>query len=572
MEGGKTSWDFQMIDDPVVALSSECVSFFDHILADYPVYRLDATLPSIGVLDLLTFDLRRKRGLSQLDQRFITWSASYVAGIVHDCFSMLPSRPRVAVRLIEGADPDIVLEVKEKAKSRQFYLQASVAARLLELLQQMPSPLPIMAGYARSITPFENVLSPFAYGLLSGRPEGAEGTWAGQSTKESADRLAAVANYVAHSCASFYKRRFPGETIGSNPALYLDAAVFPPPGFNEPFPYCRLAAGAAAHLKRNPNLSKKDIESIALNWLQACDDLLSPLGFIIAAAAAQPPYDPRLRYAAQSVGMNAPLLRPGVLLAREALGADVDWVEMLSLGSIEACRRLFEKDSVLGLHPFLRLSFERCQEPELRNLVNALAWSKAESARGFIEQLPFHKSSDLEVWMQSVVLDLALGRIEDAARELSRIASQKFETHSLAHFDYLELRGTLALAQGKIEEAAAAFTTAFDIQLDNPERLVAVGANLSGCLLHLGRVEDAKVVVDTAASSRATSISALVTKVDVYRAAGLEAQARDVTRVLARTAPKDRRVFQRVLESVRTSAEATKASLPAGSKQPPEPE
>ncbi len=539
-----------MVEEPVVALSAECIGFFEQVLSDFPAYRLDATIPSVGVLDLLSFNLRGKRGFSERDQRIVTWSAAYIAGIVHDCLAVLPERPRVAVRLIEGSKPDIIIEVKEKAKSKQFFMKASIARHLVETLQQPPSPFPVIADYARPLAPYENILNLFTCGLLSGMPSHGEGLWPQESVKKSADRLAAIGNYAAHSCAAYYKRRFPGEAIGANPNLYIQGAAFPPPGFNEPFPYARLASGAAKHLKNTDSLSDKDIERISLNWLQAADDVLCPLGFILAAAVSQAPHDPRLLHAAESVGLNQAALRPGVLIAREALGVDVDWVEMLSLGSVAKCRELFEKDSAFGLHPFLRLSFDRARDPELRNVVNALAWSRPDSARAFMDQLPFQISSDLEVWTQAVYLDLSLGRLERAGAEIERIAAQDFEQHSLARFDYLELLGLFCIAKGEIGPAAEAFSKAFDIQLDNPKRLVSAGTNLAGCLMHLGQLEDAKRIIETATSTRDSSLAALVTKIDVYRSIGELDKAANITHALSKSIPGDRRVFDRVLATI----------------------
>lgn len=541
-----------MVDEQVIQLATEFKGQWSELFRNQVKYIPDLTWPSVGILDLITYQLQHTRPYSEVDNLLLLQSAAYLAGLAHDCWSTFPDQPEVRVTLEQPSNEIVISANGGKQLKPKESFSLSVSGALTKIFRNLPEPFPVLSNFSRVLEAEGNRVSPFALGLLTGLCPYGVGPWSSRKPEEMPGYTQAATFYLAESSAEYYKRVFPGEEIGQDPRLYLAGLVLPPALYDEPFVGCRAASGLAGYLKMIDATAEQQT-TVAQNLALSPDELIASAGFAVSVALCAGPATDRLRLTAEAFPSYRSQLRPAIVLTRRLLNLPADFCELFDAKGADKeekyaqAEQLVEIERTLGLIPLLRISTSKLRDPKLKDLLMPIAWTVPDVARVTLDEIISAGESSAELVLQGVHLDITLGDLERAKEELSQLETNGSVGSAADWANLHELKGILLLAGGELEPATEALHKAFYDFQPSPERRTSVGNNLTYALISAGRFQDALAVTDSVIQQEPSSVPAIANRIGLLRQLGDFDSARDELAQLARRAPVNRQIFSNLI-------------------------
>jgi hypothetical protein len=459
-----------MIADEVIALAKNLQQELQVIFADQPRYQLDFSWPSVGVLDNLTFNLRGKEKLSDQEYALLNGVASYLAGMAHDSWILFSDSQTITLDLVrfENERPQVIITVKggEYLPSKEQF-SVNVTRALETILRSPQIPFPHFEQATRPLHPEENVISPFALGLLSGLTPYGEGRWKELTMNDFQENIIKVVEHLSVSSAKHYATIYPNEEFGASPELYAAGVIFPPLYYNEPLPALRGVNGFFdfcndSERKVSPAALRKLAKNLALSPDESCAAVGAA---VIAACGDEEPFlENLLIVRAQS---KLERLRGATVVARDFLGKIPDWIELIGQDKLDQALPIFSLERELGLIPFFRVPLQSLYHQEFYPLIRALAWSNLDeaeilSAGLYSEAVTPYMFSYL---LQGAYISFFKRNYEQVLNRLDLLSNYLQSATAYERALFFEIVGLVKFSLGEVEEAGKLF-----------ERSIAIGS------------------------------------------------------------------------------------------------
>ena len=260
----------------VEKLSADFISDWKDHLAINSSLELDGTWPSVGVLDLLTFALRRKEQVPDSLDKIYSGAASYLALMAAQCWRPLVKEIDLEVgtrgvsitakggELIPEGDP-VVVHIEELLRDR---------------IKELPYPFPVAAGFEAPIRFESNILSLLGIGLMTGLAPGLAGPWESLSAEDLHPLVDAATKELSRQSAQHYARVFPNEQWGQLPELYLNGLIFPPTLMDEAVPLIGALPKLLDYFKEY-QIKPASILELGFNLAKSPDSRLSDFGLVL---------------------------------------------------------------------------------------------------------------------------------------------------------------------------------------------------------------------------------------------------------------------------------------------------
>ena len=140
-----------------------------------------------------------------------------------------------------------------------------------------------------------------------------------------------------------------------------------------------------------------------------------------------------LRLYAASRGNYLGLLRPAVIIAREKLEKEPDWI--LSAKFTEASRQRYEFEKESGLIPWIKLTGDTIQrfkdDPRMTSLLQALSRFDTVVAKNILDEMIAEAPQEIDLVLQRIYLELAQGIFE-----MAEVESRSLVTEPAAEDNY----------------------------------------------------------------------------------------------------------------------------------------
>lgn len=543
-----------MVEAPLIERTKNFQTTWNKNLRGFPRYLLDFTWPSIAVLDLLTFDLRRKADLNPTEADMIHTYAAYIGGIAHDCWTQFPGG--IEVQLGQDAKGDVTLSARKGLMlSEGESFSVNVSRSLREILTQCPNPLPVFHSFQKSLPPYNNYLSLFATGLTSGLCPYGVGKWRELEPKHLAGHIGVTEAWLAKTSSDWYIRNFPAEPLGRDLQLYRAQLILPPAGYQEPFPVCRAVNGLCRYLA-DQNISDKDRDQLLKNLACSPDDLMSSAAFVIASALSSDSPPEELRLIGESMFSSTTELRPALLFAGEIFQQPKDWLQLIEDGDLPAARKLFRRESALGFLNSLQLNEEDALNKNHLPFVSALAWNKKDIADKLLQQINSSPQSSAASLLQQGFIACEMGNFDRAEEILSRLTTL---TINAPHYQMklFELAGITAWGRGAVDQAEQCFVKGLTTsEADTLPAGQNLRTRLASLLISSNQHKKLKDEFQNKLNLLTPRLSRVVKLLILEGNENNEYQ--DLLTRIAREIPADRGVFHLAVDFASTLAEAAK--------------
>jgi tetratricopeptide (TPR) repeat protein len=500
-----------MIEPQIEALAEEFTQFWCDLFSHYPQFRLDYSYASLGTLDLILFPLRNKSKLEQRDYFLLSGAAAYLGKMAHDCWKKFAGPPQVRLTMEDSERPELFLSLSGGALlDSEEGIRVALCRSLETVLCRAENPMPCFSRFAVPLTREGPRVEYFAAGLLAAVAPSGRGEYLKIKVEALALNIDPAAEFLSQSLARHYEEVFPLDERFRNPELYRDHLIFPPLGYDEPFPAMRAVAGMIDYFRAN-SLDLQDIIEVSVELAKSPSERLAFPSFAIVAATCQNTVLDELRSLSEVFGFRAASLRPAVLLARKMLGFKESWEDYANDGDVEGAQLSLFTEYYLGLIPLCHpVIFNRVAQEPLRSFIQQLCWSrsddvlKAYDARGIA---PSVETADLTI--QIAFLDLFRGDSESSKALLTKLESLSIDDPNIL-FALHELLGRVAESEGDFLVAQGYFERAITFESFDTLRYTSALAWLSGMAIRARDYEKASAYLERALSHDSLCVRARI--------------------------------------------------------------
>lgn len=530
-----------MIEPAVQAELRRFKAIWEPKLASAPVYALDGSWLSVGVLDALTFSVRKKTRLEPFEDELLRGVAAYLGAMAADCWTAFGCETSV-----EHRETGVVLRATAgPGIASQEEVVAHVERDLRLLLEKLPKPFAVFSSFNRNISEAESFLSPFAFSLFSGLLPIMEGVWEVETIDSFAEPIDKVLRHLAGGCADAYGRAFPDEPLGQVPELYLRGLIYPLTMMLEDLP-ARHAVQGIIEFAKEYKVSRQKLLALATNLARTADERISRSGFAVAAGVAVGEPTVELLALAASHGIGAGIVRQAMLDATTFVRPDVEWLNKTAFSPEDIVQA--KKEQRLGLLPWVKMPIERVLAPEaspvFRQFVAATIEYNMPQSVMFCDQLVEQTPDDFDLRLQRIYLDVVCGFLPDAETGLKNLLTEIGSDTKAQLFNML---GTIVISQKNFELAEKYLRKAQNLASSLPLLYAEASSNLGWLYLAMRRFDDALGAFDESLRVVPESVVGMLNKALTLRAAGRGAEAVPLERRLFELAPFHRAVFRQLV-------------------------
>jgi hypothetical protein len=535
-----------MIEESIKQLADNFSKSWTKKLKKVPRFSLDYTWPSVGTLDLITYQLRRKDVYTRKERDIIRSASAYLACIAHDCWSQFPGNPTVEVQNTSGVEFDIIITATGgDLLAAEESFSVNVVQSLKLVLEYKGDALSFFGRKLRAVPLNYNLLSLFGIGLITGYTPFGIGPWKDDDEKDYVRNLIQAQEYLAKTCASYYNKHFPDEDIGKDENLYHYFLILPPSQIEEHFPGCRAVTGIIQYFKDN-DIPLDRLTTLSNNLALSPDDLISTAGFALSCALCNETQDPsnKLIALSQSKGSYAAKIRPAVMTARKALGHIADISECIEKGDFDTAITLAEIEKKLNLIPLLRCSTRHFKNTAFKPFINALLWFAPKEARDEIDLLEKQGAAlEPDIILQAIFLDIMMGNLDKARDELDFFENLLEGNPLQEKFLFLELKGLYEAFQGDLKNACKYLQMSLEENIKDAAQWERIATELARFYVLDFKHEEGLMLINEIVKKNPYTITARVYRALSYEEGGQDKELRKEIEALAKFAGNDRRVF-----------------------------
>ena len=478
-----------MIEERVQKSAERFVEFWTPFLERVPNLALDYSWLSVSALDVITYSLRNVVKRGPFGDFILEGAASYLAVIAHSVWREFGAEADV-VREESGV---VIRALKGPKIGPEEEVVIFIEQELAIVLEELPSPMPVISKHVRPLAVTDNYLSSFGFGVLTGLSPAVEGPWVRETPESFADPLGKAVRFMARTTAEAYGRFFPEEELGQVAELYLSGLIFPLTLMDENFPLRGAVEGFMNFLEEFGVPPEKGLK-LAANLAQLPDDRISGAGLAFSVAMERRGLSPKLLAVAEAYAGELGILRRAMLDVRERYGKGGDWL-LKGEGAVVEGRdvslsleeeRQIDREIELGYWPWLKMRPRKVKtflaNSDLRELLSAMALYEHKRALAAAQRIVESDPLQLEVRLQQVYLVLVNGQMDEAVALLRRLMSEpEAESEPLVY----KLMASIELARNNLPEAETLIRKA--MKLVGDEKVIRLELHNDYGLLNLIR-------------------------------------------------------------------------------------
>ena len=504
---------------------------------EQPILKLDYRWPTVGVVDLLTQQMRGRAERTPIEDQILRGAAAYLSVLAHDSWSSFGTEV-----VVEDSPQGIVIRAVGGYNVSQLSpFSVAIEKHLRAMIARPTSPFSVLVGFDRPITPEQNIVSLFAIGLCMGLCPYGEGVWLDESVDSFSENIEKATKLLAVQCAEHYARVYPDEPWGQVAELYLNRLIYPPALLDEDLPAIR-AVRSLLDFFTEFKVKEDGILKLASNLAKSADDTLANAGLMFVAALSKtiPPQD--VLAAAQSKGMFAGLLRPGMLFIREQFKQRGDWLLQDKFTTDD--RKRFEIEVSLNFLPWIKIPATRAGDKKLQGLLTALSVFDLDNARKFAETIGEETPGDIDVRLQRVYLDIIVGDHERAEKALKSIISEPGAELNAQLYD---MWGLCDQTKGDLKASVSHHEQAYKTMDYNDVHHEAIANNYAWALMLNDRFSEALDLLSQTERRSRCPITIFLNKAYCYAVMSRFEESEKAQQQALHLAPLDIRVFANLM-------------------------
>lgn len=281
-----------MIDPAIEGLASELIEYSKILFKNNPAYTLDLSISTLPTLDILISSYKVPKKLNDSEKNILRGISAYIGILTYNTWSATSPKPQIKLKMLTSPDIDIVIEVvpkyssSEENSSEDFknnsYAILNIYKNLIKIIETKNSTYTFFDSFSLDTSVNNQIITNFTKGVLFLNSPYIEGNWFNlQSNKN--ENISKIIEKLALEISSHNEIRFNYNEILKNPKFYYKNIIYPPHGFDEPYLGIKSII-SIIELILESELSKKEIEILAKNFLQMTDNSYSILGFILGVA------------------------------------------------------------------------------------------------------------------------------------------------------------------------------------------------------------------------------------------------------------------------------------------------
>ena len=526
-----------MIDKGAQAELDRFIAHWSKHLAPAPELALDLSWPSVGVIDALTFALRKKQDFNDFESQLVRGCSAYLGAIAQKCWATFEVHST-----LELTADGIVLLGKGGAALGAGEAEAYIERDLANLLHELPERLQIFSTFERLIPEADNFISHFAFGLFVGLLPTIEGPWSKETPQSWTANVVSAVKHLAATCADQYARLFPDEKLGQLPELYFSELIYPLTMMTEELPLRRAVHGLLGFFDEY-KLKPAGCLKLSLNLMRMADERISDTGFVCAAALSESVDAANLRAVGSSRSVAIGLMRRAMHDVRTKLLGQSDWLEKGEYS--EADKKQIVNEMRLRFFPWSKLSAAKIiaaeGDEELRRMLKALGEFNLRTANLIVDELIDLVPDDMEYRLQKVYLELLSGDLPLAEASLKSLMSEPLSENQPLIFD---LMGTIQIFKRDLQSAEMFLKRARSITCDDPLVKSDLRNNFGWMLMLKGDFEGALELFNEALDLNPDALMALLNKTTALHQMHRYEEAAVVDRRLLKLVPMNREVFR----------------------------
>lgn len=446
----------------VQELAEKFVSDQKTALARSRFYALDYTLPSVGVLDNLTFPLR---GNPKPDRDLLRGVSSYLGVMCKRCWEAFGCKVELTVDEDDGVMITAIIGPEISAVNGER-VELRIEQELADILRELPRPVELLRGFERIINAVDDWLSPLSVSFFTGLSPRITGPWSIINPENWKERTEKVAQFLATGCAEHYARLFPDEPIGQMAEFYLNGLIFPVTEYNE-ITLVKAAKEAGNYLK-GLGVGEERMRALAANLVRSGNDRIAHFGFILGAALGEKFSIKEVLFRGSTLGSYGAMLRPAFVTLRAILAERDDWILRPEYLAHDADALLNESRHYLL--PWFQMEtdeiIKNLKTQRFRELLIALVSFEHAAAVRIIEGMIDEDPKQISLRVQRAFLDVVNGDFNGAENLTKKLLSEpEGEVKAAAQL----LAGNLACREGRLEEAEKHFKRAANLAVSFPE-------------------------------------------------------------------------------------------------------
>lgn len=465
-----------MVDQEIQRICESFCEKWNTAVAAAPALLLDFSWPSVSLVGHILNSLRAQDGTPSDCWEHLQGAAAYLAVMAERSWSLFDDQ--VSVRKRRGS---VTIAAKRTPAGESKHLSVDVEQQLRLLLFPECSPeslSPAFVGCQRNPVAFALVL---LSGIVAADSKSHGDQRAASATM---NHMVVLSTHLAESCAGWYRRLFPEETIGHGADLYPIELIVPwgfPGGAYSP----TAAAKALLDRLKAKGLNGEEMIAVCANLALCPDEEISVTALAVYAAVAERVPHTALLGLCQSRSPIFSSFRRAVIGVKSELDREGDWVLSPTFSKRE--RKQVEIERAMGFLPLLYLRTERLAEiardSALRAIVLALTQGDFEHARLQLAAALRKNPADCDLALQSAFLELTIGAIPTAKEILETLRNS---VDCLGEPRLHQLLGLVALAEGNALEAGRRFQQALKLCGRDRELRSTIAAGYAWTLIAVG--------------------------------------------------------------------------------------
>ena len=524
-----------MANEEIANITADFCNTFNTILGNYPQYKLDSSFQSLTTINLLLEPFRGKSEFSEDEQKYLNGCAGYIAAFIHDIWSYFPGTKELELSLDSYNEITLTTSGAKYTSSSTPYL-----INLTRTLKQFLSSETVLfsSEYSEKTDINKNLLTTAFLGIACGLSPYGAGEWTSAKADDLLEHIALAVTHLATSCAQTYKERFPLEPHGSNVELYISGLIYPPTGL-ENYPYAKSCLSLIKFKNRNA-LDDKEFFTLSKNLASHPDPRISDTGLICAICLAGSD-DFNLRLQADSK-MTAMDIFSALQKIRPQIGSG-NFLQELEERNIAKAVEILETERIFNLVPYLKLPTKYCKHDNLVPLISAIYSRDLQTAEDCLNELESQDKIDIELFLQKVFVQICMGKLEEAKKNLKKIDYQALpdKSHVQAHF--LEFLGIVSYLEQNLQGSYNYLMKAIHIEDFAGYEKIVIAENVSNILMGTQQFEKLVEFSNYLEQQNLQNLNILINHCLAYLHLGKKQDFKEILKILVTAIPYDRRVF-----------------------------
>ncbi len=528
---------FPNVDAITYRLSDELCKGLEQTFAEIPALWLDYSWPSIGVIDLISFPLRKKTSMSALEKELLYMTTAYLGNVISRVWQLSGIDHKVYFDELKGG---VCLRFRTDTGAEAEYLLTNY---IHDLLFRMPPEIEVFKGFKRPYTFDANILSSVCLGIALGlAPIGASPSLnqTGESETNEEEKIRKIERAIARLCSEWFTARYPDVMLAQVADLFLKGGILPPLFFNREEgigdtidPFIEYLNQIKAPLSM--------IQQLALVFCACPDEKISFIGVLLGlfSYADYESLPPEIKSALRYHYHLLPIARKNILKYR-----GVDMTEEYLLGASEKRNlHLYEYEKKIGTLPWLYLTAEDFfmkRDFKIDLFMKAVLSFEYEKAFNELTEIVVSWPGDIGFRIQHMGFEMLRGDYE-YAHELAKVLVSEPVVENRP--DFYSMWANCLLKLNEPEIALRYFSTAIACATCSQDMKAEILNGIGWCYILLKKEKEAIPYLQEAQLMSQAPLGILLNRAYIYRFDGEAQKARELLLEAAKLLPYDRRVF-----------------------------